>query len=90
MLSALTVVVNAQADARWSGAGETSWRPSVAWSNKPIATTQVGDQHRPPQTKPTTWDHSATKPTLPYPHIPGLSPGFLYRAPGTILDMPCC
>jgi hypothetical protein len=26
---------------------------------------------------------------LPYP-LPGLSPGFLFQAPGTIIDMPSC
>lgn len=43
-----------------------------------------------PHTEPTTWDPSAREPTLPYPHLPGLSPGFLFQAPGNILDMPCC
>lgn len=43
-----------------------------------------------PHTEPTTWDPSARVPTLPYPHLPGLSPGFLFQAPGTIIDMPRC
>nr|DAU39685.1 MAG TPA: hypothetical protein [Caudoviricetes sp.] len=47
-------------------------------------------KHLPPLTKPTAWDHSAREPTLPYPHLPGLSPGFLFQAPGTIIDTPTC
>ncbi len=43
-----------------------------------------------PHTEPTTWDPSAREPTLTHPHLPGLSPGFLFQAPGTIIDTPTC
>ncbi|WP_370990025.1 hypothetical protein, partial [Enterobacter roggenkampii] len=35
-----------------------------------------------PHTEPTAWDPSANEPTLPYPHLPGLSPGFLFAMSG--------
>lgn len=88
MLSALSVVVNAQADAQWFGildGVQLSPRRGATRDRKPPMekSRKAGVQHRPPQTKPTTWDPSAREPTLPYPHLPGLSPGFLFR-PQTI------
>lgn len=35
-----------------------------------------------PHTEPTAWDPSAIEPTLPYPHIARLSPGFLFAMSG--------
>ena len=79
--SALSVVVNAQADAQRSGSSvgiigrtESTYRISAP------ATTN----------KPTTWDPSAIELTLPYPHIARLSRAFLFQAPGTIIDTPTC
>ena len=41
-----------------------------------------------PHTEPTAWDPSAREPTLPYPHLPGLSPGFFIQAADNQFQMP--
>lgn len=87
MLSALSVVVNAQADAQWFGildGVQLSPRRGATRDRKPPMekSRKAGVQHRPPQNKPTTWDPSANEPTLPYPHIARLSRAFLFSGSG--------
>ena len=55
----------------------------VQWQNGSLVSCASEVRFLCPAPEPTTWDPSAREPTLPYPHLPGLSPGFLFR-PQTI------
>ena len=55
----------------------------VQWQNGSLVSCASEVRFLCPAPEPTTWDPSAREPILPYPHLPGLSPGFLFR-PQTI------
>lgn len=61
----------------------TNFAGLVQWQNGSLVSCASDVRFLCPAPEPTTWDPSAREPTLPYPHLPGLSPGFLFR-PQTI------